>query len=267
MNQDQVKEKLLALEEPSLEFSCVFSGKKSKRVNGLYKPETREIIIHNRNFEQGPVGDNLLIYTSIHEYAHHLYSCAHGGQIKGRSHNSEFWAIFHELLDKAEGNGTYHNTAAEAPELKALTEEIRKKFIEQNGELVKEFGQTLLKAKEICDKVGVRFEDYIDRVLRVPRQAANTAVRIAQLDMDPKLGEENMRFLASIRSDDAREAAEQVLEAGKSPDTARQAAKKASTKEPEDDKTRLEKEKARLERTIDTLTKRLEEVNEKLGED
>ena len=68
MNQDQVKDMLLSLENTELEFSVIFSGKESKRVNGLYKIEEREIILHNRNFKT----DNQLIYTAIHEYTHHL---------------------------------------------------------------------------------------------------------------------------------------------------------------------------------------------------
>ena len=101
MNQDKVKQKLLAIEDAPLEFSLIFSGKKSKKVNGLYKPTSREIIIHNRNFQPDDTGQNLMLYTAIHEYAHHLHACAHGGKLSPRAHNSEFWAIFHELLEKA----------------------------------------------------------------------------------------------------------------------------------------------------------------------
>ena len=98
MDRDTVKEKLLKIEDAPLEFSLIYSGKKSRKVNGLYKPDTREIIIHNRNFEQGATGDNLLLYTAIHEYAHHLHACSQGGKLSARAHNSEFWAIFHALL-------------------------------------------------------------------------------------------------------------------------------------------------------------------------
>ncbi len=35
MNQDQVKEKLLEIEDAPMEFSLVFWGKKSAKVNGL----------------------------------------------------------------------------------------------------------------------------------------------------------------------------------------------------------------------------------------
>jgi hypothetical protein len=267
MNQDMVKEKLLKLEEPALDFQVIFSGKKSKRVNGLYKPETREIIIHNKNFEAGDTGDNLLLYTGIHEYAHHMQACAHDGKISGRSHTTEFWAIFHGLLEKAESAGIYHNTVQDDPELVKLTEEIREKYIKQNGILVKQFGEILLKAFDLCKKAGVRYEDYIDRVLRIPRLAANTAVKMAKLDLDPALGSDNMKFLAGIRNEEAREEAAEQLEAGKSPDMVRMAAKSFNAaKSGEDERERLLKEKQRLERTITALTKRLEEIDETLGE-
>ena len=68
MNQEQVHALLLRIREPREEFTVVLTGKRSRRVNGLYKPETREILIHNRNF----AGDTELVYTAIHEYAHHL---------------------------------------------------------------------------------------------------------------------------------------------------------------------------------------------------
>jgi Zn-dependent peptidase ImmA (M78 family) len=71
MNQDQVKEKLLKLHDCTEDFIVIFSGKKSKKVNGLYKPDKREIIIHNRNLDN----DNLLLYTAIHELAHWTCPC------------------------------------------------------------------------------------------------------------------------------------------------------------------------------------------------
>ena len=50
MNQDQIKAMLLDIEESKLEFSVTLTGKESKRVNGLYKPDTCEILLHNKNF-------------------------------------------------------------------------------------------------------------------------------------------------------------------------------------------------------------------------
>jgi hypothetical protein len=260
MNQDQVKAKLLAIEDAPLEFSLIYSGKKSRKVNGLYKPETREIIIHNRNFSD----DNLLLYTAIHEYAHHLHACSRGGTLSVRAHTSEFWAIFHGLLEKAEAKKIYRDVFSGSPELLELTETIRKKILFENGSLVKEMGKHLLRAHDLCTAVGVRFEDYVDRMLRIPRTAANMAVKMYQYDISPEVGADNMRFLAGIKDDENRRAAETALIKGKSPDMVKMADR--GTSEDADPKLRLEKEKLRLERTIASLTRRLDEVNQELGE-
>ncbi|MDR2923002.1 MAG: hypothetical protein LBU85_06650 [Treponema sp.] len=264
MNQDKVKEKLLAIEDAPLEFSLVFSGKKSRKVNGLYKPDTREIIIHNRNFQPDAAGDNLLLYTAIHEYAHHLHACRRGGTLSARAHTQEFWAIFHLLLEKAEAKKIYRDVFSGSPELAKLTEFIRSKFLRNNGELVKEMGRHLLKAHELCTGIGVRFEDYVDRMLRIPRTAANMAIRFYEYDLDPQVGADNMRFLAGIRDSDDRKTAEAALIKGKSPDTVKVAARRNA--EAENPVQRLEKEKIRLERTIATLSKRLEDVKRELVE-
>jgi hypothetical protein len=258
MNQDQVKAGLLSLEDAPMDFGVIFSGKKSKKVNGLYKPETREIIIHNRNFTD----DNLLIYTAIHEYAHHLHACSRGGTLSARAHTTEFWAIFHGLLEKAETRGIYQNIFADSPELAELTETIRIKYLRENGSLVKELGMHLLRAHELCSAIGARFEDYVDRVLRIPKTAANLAIKMYQYDLNPEVGPDNMRFLAGIGNDETRSAAENALLKGKSPDTVKIAVRRPVAEE--DPRLRLEKEKRRLERTIASLTARLNEVQKEL---
>jgi len=244
MNTDQVKQKLLRIEDAPLEFSLVFSGKKSSKVNGLYKPDSREIVIHNRNFDQDAAGENLLLYTAIHEYAHHLHACSQGGKLSPRAHTSEFWAIFHALLEKAESKKIYRDVFADAPELTALTETIRKKYLQENGSLVKEMGKHLLKAHELCTAIGVRFEDYVDRVLRIPRTAANMAIKMFNYDLNPQTGADNMRFLAGIRDAGERKAAETALLKNKSPDTVKTAIRQKTKNE--DPVQMLEREKNRL---------------------
>ena len=110
MDNEKIKEILLNIQESELEFSVVMTGKESKRVNGLYKPETREILLHNKNFHT----DNELIYTAIHEYTHHLINeeqiQANGGREpphQARSHTNYFWAKFHALLETASDKGYY----------------------------------------------------------------------------------------------------------------------------------------------------------------
>jgi len=261
MNQDQVKEKLLAIEDAPLDFSVIFSGKKSKKVNGLYKPDSREVLLHNRNFTD----DNLLLYTAIHEYAHHFHACARGGNLSPRAHTAEFWSIFHGLLEKAEAKGIYSDVFSGSKELEKLTGIIRKKYLTENGNLVKELGQHLLKAHDLCSAIGGRYEDYIDRVLRIPRQAANLAVRMFQYNLNPETGADNMRFLAGISNEEKRLTAENALLTGKSPDMVKTALRKKSAIEEDDPRLSLEKEKNRLERTIASLTKRLEEVEKELA--
>ena len=278
MNQDQVKEKLLAIEDAPLEFSVIFSGKRSKKVNGLYKPDTREILINNKNFQGGSNGEkadaNLLIYTAIHEYAHHLHACARGGNLSSRAHTAEFWAIFHGLLEKAEAKHIYKNVfsassgSGASRELEELTGVIREKYLKENGSLVKELGQLLLKAHDLCSAIGGRYEDYIDRILRIPRQAANLAIRMYQYKLNPETGADNMRFLAGITNEEKRQAAETALLKGKSPDMVKTALRKKREEgglAEEDSRQHLEKEKIRLEHTIASLTKRLKEIEKELS--
>jgi hypothetical protein len=267
MNQDKIKTLLLSLADAPMEFSVILSGKKSGKVNGLYKTDTREIILHNRNFDTDAAGENLLVYTAIHEYAHHLHACSRGGTLSTRAHGSEFWAIFHELLERAEKKQIYRNVFSDSPELVKLTDKIRAKFLEENGSIVKEFGKQLLKASELCEAMGGRFEDYLDRVLRIPKIAAQMAIKAFQYDLNPVVGADNMRYLAGIRNEDDRTKAERALLEGKSPDSVKTALKRGSLESAEEDpKLRLEKEKLRLKKTISTLSARLKEVESELKE-
>ncbi|MDR0683554.1 MAG: hypothetical protein LBF83_00265 [Spirochaetaceae bacterium] len=266
MNQDAMKNLLLSIEDAPLDFSLIFSGKKSRKVNGLYKPDGREIIIHNRNFvdESGAWNENSLVYTAIHEYAHHLHACRHGGKLSVRAHTQEFWAIFHDLLGKAENQGLYSNKLDASPALLELTTRIKDSFLAENGRLLKELGRHLIEAQELCAGIGLRFEDYIDRILCMPRASAKIAVKMFQYDIKPEIGPDNMRFVAGLRGEEERGEAEKAFLAGRSPDTVKMNYKAGNREE--DARTRLLKEKQRIERTIDALSKRLDEVERELQE-
>jgi hypothetical protein len=268
MTSDQLVTQLRSIEDTLVDFTVVFTGKQNKRMHGIYKPDTREICINERNF----VSDNLLLYTAIHEYAHHLHAVAHGGNLPLRSHNSEFMAILHRLLHTAESKGLYQNVFAGSPELTEVTEIIRDR-LSGNGQTLKELGMLLSRAYDLCTTIGGRFEDYIDRVLNIPRQTATMAMKVHQYDLNPKLGSDNMRFLAGINDQEERNHAETELLEGKSTDTVRQNTRQVHTEAPAPqsepapvsiERPRLEREKLRLERAIDLLSKRLEEVNQAL---
>ena len=128
---------------------------------------------------------------------------------------------------------------------------------------MQEFGRLLARAHRLCTEANIRYEDYIDRCLKLPRQAARSIVSVSAADINPAVGFENMKMLASVRTPEKRKEAQNLLEGGQSPDSVRALMKKKA--DDVDVKTRLEKEKARLEKTIGVLTSRLEMVEESLA--
>lgn len=255
MNQEQVKEKLLELQPEVIDFTLIFSGKQSKKVNGMYQPEKREIIIHNRNFED----DNNIMYTAIHEFAHHIHFTTSPMPISSRSHTIEYWNIFHSLLERAEEMGLYQNRFDEDPEFRELTQEIKSKYIAGNGQLMKDFGSLLKRAEELCRQKETRFEDYIDRVLGLQRHTAKTMMRVHSLDLPTQIGYENMKTLVSIPKQEEREKAQEAFLAGKSPDMVKAQIKGIENKP--DPIEELHKERSKIERTIENLQNKLTEID------
>lgn len=265
MDNEAIKETLLKIEDTQLDFSVIMTGKESVRVNGLYNPETHEILLHNKNFKS----DMELIYTAIHEYTHHKetedYLQATGGKlpVKGsKVHNAAFWSRFHQLLQKAEELGLYKIDLEGSPELKELTEKIRKEYIEVNGKLMQEFGRLLSQAHALCEKANIRYEDYLDRVLCLPRKSAQEITKVGHVPVDPAIGFDNMKKVAMLKKSEDRESASQQILGGKAPDTVTELMKKKSAAE--DPKLKLEKEKNRLTKTIEALQQRLQFVEESL---
>ena len=267
MDNEKIKQILLDIKESSLDFSVTLTGKACKTVNGLYKPETREILLHNKNFKS----ENMLIYTAVHEYTHHLINEQQLEETGGkyvpkftRVHNQQFWAKFHDLLEIAEQKGYYVLSIKDSPELAELTEKIKKEYLETNGRLMQEFGKLLAKAHELCEKEGIRYEDYLDRILCMPRTSAKDITKVGLTQVNHALGFDKMKMLSSIKKPEDRQTAEQQLLSGKSPNTVREMMKKKSKES--SPKEKLEKERDRLNKTIAQLTQRLEFVEESLAQ-
>ena len=258
MNQDQVKDMLRKLATPSEDFRVIFSGKTSKKVDGLYKPEEREIIIHNRNAET----DDQLIHTAIHEFAHHLQFAESPIPLSTRTHNSRFWSLFHSLLIKAEELGLYASPFDRHREFVELTRRIKESIFAENGKLMKELGALLLEAKKLCEKHHASYEDYLDRILCLPRSSAKVMVKSHEYDLDPYIGFENMRSLVRIPEAAKRREAQLAIIGGKSPDMIRM--EYLSPWPSEDPIAALERERDRLEKTIQSLNRRLAEINRKI---
>ncbi len=260
MNQDQVKNLLLKLNDSTEDFKVIFSGKTSKKVNGLYYPDKKEIIIHNKNFTE----DNSIIYTAIHEFAHHVHFCNSSVPVSSRSHTNEFWNIFHNLLFKAEDLGLYKNIFETNEEFKKLTIQIKQNYLFKNAQIMKEAGKLLIKAFDLCRIHKVRFEDYIDRGLMLNRTTADTMIKIYSLDINPEIGFDNMKIASRIKDPDERKKIENDFLDGKTHDMVK--AELSSTKKPKETIKILEAEKKRIERTIKKLEERLESIEEKINE-
>ena len=259
MNQEQVKEKLLLLEIKTPDFKVIFSGKKSLKVDGLYHPETKEIIIHNKNHND----NNQLMYTAIHEFAHHIQFTASPVPISAKSHTTHFWNIFHTLLYKAEELKIYNNFFTTNGEFVALTMKIKAEFLSENGRLMKEFGKLLLKASQLCQKHNASFSDYLDRILNIPRSSARAIMKVQALNICPDIGFENMKTVASIKKDESRFQAEQAFIKGQSPDMVK--TRFTKNPEPNDPIEVLNKEKSQIERRILSLKQKLTEINKRIN--
>jgi hypothetical protein len=261
MNQDQVKNILIQIEEPVEEFEVLFTGKSSKQVDGFYKPDERKIYIHNRNMET----ESQLLYCAIHEYAHHVHVTTSKMPVSNRCHTNEFRSIFHELLNKAEELKLYSNVYRSDSEFIELTKKLKKQFIGVNGSLMKDFGSVLLKAHNLCSEKHVSFVDYVNRELGLGHTLAKQLISVSRTNVDTSIGFENMKLVSQIKEPEKRKEAEQALKDGASPDTVKtEFVKKKPEKELSEEEILL-KEKKRIERTINNLQQRLEQVVQQLN--
>lgn len=258
MNQDQLADKLRTLADVP-PFTLVFSGKKSKKVDGLYKPATQEILIHNKNM----TGESDLIYTAIHEFAHHVVSCQSGNiTLSNRCHTAQFWATFHQLLKRAEETGIYNNPFKSDQTFIQLTRRIKENFLKKNGAIMKDFAKVLNEARDMCIERHLSFEDYVDRELGMEKTTANTLLRIEKYDVTPTIGYDNMKTVAAMKDDHKREAAVQAFMEGESSASVKTSiirpVAKVEKVSPVD---HLEAEKLKIEKAIESLQKKLQIVD------
>lgn len=258
MNQDQVKDILLQLDGDVPYFEVLFSGKSSKKVDGLYNPENQEIIIHNRNFKD----DNGIVYTGIHEYAHHIHYSRSPLPVTSRSHTTEYWDIFHRLLQRAEEKGLYQSIFESDDRFKAITGRIKQEYMSRNGELMKDFGRLLIEALDLCQQTGASFEDYVERYIGLSRTTAKSAMKIYAMDVNPQIGYDNMKVVAGVSNNTERKQVENSFLQGDSPDMVKARLQRA--RKPDDEKTRLEKEKKRIEKQIQGLHQKLTDIEMRL---
>jgi hypothetical protein len=132
---------------------------------------------------------------------------------------------------------------------------------------MKDLGALFIQVQKLCEKHGARFEDYIERIVKLDRNTANTVMKIHSLNINPTVGYENMKILSRVREPEERKRLEEALEQGQSPDMIKHSLKmrKASLESGSSGAIeQLLSEKQRLERTITSLRNRLTEIEKRL---
>ena len=157
----------------------------------------------------------------------------------------------------------YANPLITNEDFQRLTRRIREEILARNGDLMKRFGELLVEARDLCEKHHVSFTDYLDRILKLPRNSAGTIMKAHEYDLNPSLGFETMRILTRIQPQEQREAAQAGLLADRTPDQIVHSL--APPREP-NPVTALAAEKRRLETSIQRLTSRLDDVKARMQE-
>lgn len=243
MNQDQLYQKLLKY-SPKDDFSVIYSGKTSKTIEGLYQPDTKEIVIHNKNFRS----EEKAMYTGLHELAHHIDFTGNGPRKK--PHTGEFPEILADLVHKAIEGGDF------VP-LKHDAVDRMKRANRAYTEAMKQLGKAMIDVLGLCSSRDYPFEDIVSRELGMSNTEAKTIMAVHTMDISPQVGGELAKKLTKIKDPELRHQAEkeQIIKKPKPP-----------ARTDLDEHSRLAKEKKKLERSIETLHKKLEEINLQLEE-
>lgn len=262
MTNEEIKAALSKLYYCKAAFTVTQTGKRSSRVNGLYKPFTQEICINNKNFTT----DNQLMYTAIHELTHHILITEKGVK-NAKSHSGIFWATFYDLVDKAIELKLYvRERSEETAALIAEAVAIQKQIIEAQ----KKLGQIILKLHESCAKNGERVEDVVEHDLQMSRNKAKT---LMQNTLSGSKDNEEIAKAVNLAKDPMiKHAAQTAANTGKTVEQVKAIAKQKpkatdddlGDSEKVDPKERLKQEEKRLKKTIAQLNNRLQVVQESL---
>jgi len=172
ITENELKALLLEVRE-SEEFSLYYTGEKDKRIDAFYTYDKKEININEKNFEV----ESELIYTALHEYAHHLQSTE--SFVKDTPHDNEFWKIFHSLLYTAEEKGLYINCCY------VEHKESFKRILHANEQFNKATIEFFEALGEFCNVLSKenrnQFIDCCERYLKIPKSEAKKIVKASQV--------------------------------------------------------------------------------------
>ena len=254
MNNEQIKEKLLQIYPSELDFTVTMTEKKSNRVNGFYRPATQEIFLHNKNFKN----DNLMMFTAIHEFAHHVQH--ENGCSTAKAHNNDFWNTFYTFIDKAEKLGIYTRNRSDSVEKKVEElHDIQKQIIE----LQKKQAQLLSELQTECEENGDRYEDVIEHDLQISMKKAQEIFNVKAFEED--VSEEMSKTVCSAKSAETRQKVIEAIKNGATIYQAKSIVKSGNKKKDSESEEELLKERRRLEYTVVRLNTRIDEIDDILG--
>ncbi|MDC7221582.1 MAG: hypothetical protein PQJ59_16730 [Spirochaetales bacterium] len=237
MNQDEVKS-ILDKYTDHKEYTVIFSGKASKKVDGLYHPDTKEIIIHNKNFQN----ENSLIYTALHELAHHIDNMENG-IVQRNAHGGQWPTILHELIEKAIENQDFIPIDPEKVSNAVRANNMQTKYL-------KEFGKVCIQLMDHCMTRDYPFEDIYLRVLKMKKGEVLKAMKVFGLDISEEIGPDMAKKVAQIKNPAERE---EAIKSGEVPTN-------TPSKKEMDEYAYLEAEKKKLVKTISKAESRLAEI-------
>lgn len=274
MDNGEIKELLLRLESPAEDVTVVQSGKSSEKVNGLYKPAERTIILHNRNDELK--SREALLRTAVHQYAHHLivYGTAadpvplpEPREEISRHHGSRFSACHHRLLAKAAaldiGLGSFPWSAD--PRLSEISDTLKGTLLPRYGALALELGGVYAEAEKRCAERGFSFEEWLEDGAGVDPAEAKRMVRAHREGLSPGTGYDAMKSILKIPKEHWEEAARAVESGSGTPRAVEAAFRPPFREAAEEEEARLLKEKRRLEKKIEEMKLRLSRLEAKLS--
>jgi hypothetical protein len=194
----------------------------------------------------------------MHELAHHIqFTELHQKSV--RAHIALFFATLDDLVDIAEKKGIYKMPIDE--DTQKLIDEAKEISCEIAA-LQRKLGQVLLRLHETCEKKGIRYEDVIERKAQIARKTEKKAKKAYNLNLSEGIGADIQEAAIKERDEEKIEAIVHAGQKGKSIDQAKRSV--AKPVDQEDETVSLMKEKVRIERTIASLKRRLEEVAEQL---
>lgn len=175
----------------------------------------------------------------------------------GKSHTTEFWAKFDDLLEKAVEAKIY--TRERSKDLSSLIEEA-KEIDREIVNLKKKLGKILSEIHEKSQKENIRFEDILSHDLNISKNTAEKCLK--SKNIEENFGQDEMETVLKVKDSQTQQNIIDGLKKGKTINQASASIKKDKNLSQYE---KLTKEKVRLEKTIQQLEERLEIVSEKLS--